>query len=164
VPRDRRAIGAMSFGGGITGWVYRDVVLRRQWMTEAEFITGLSLAQTPPGGNVTNVSVYVGNRLRGIPGVLVAPSPSDPRQAGPQTSCRRAVTLSASQNPLVAGESMAPRRVTRPTGENVPESSRSRMRSVPERTWVSAGRWARTPIRSVLARTATLVMGELVMT
>jgi chromate transporter len=66
------SIGAMSFGGGITGWVYRDVVLQRQWMTEAEFVTGLSLAQTLPGGNVTNVSVYVGNWLRGIPGALVA--------------------------------------------------------------------------------------------
>jgi chromate transporter len=66
------AIGALSFGGGITGWVYRDVVLRKQWMTDAEFVAGLALAQALPGGNVTNISVYVGNWLRGVPGALVA--------------------------------------------------------------------------------------------
>jgi chromate transporter len=65
-------IGALSFGGGITGWVYRDVVLKQKWMTEVEFVTGLALAQALPGGNVTNISVYVGNWLRGIPGAIVA--------------------------------------------------------------------------------------------
>ncbi len=66
------SIGALSFGGGITGWVYRDVVLKQKWMTEVEFVTGLALAQALPGGNVTNISVYVGNWLRGIPGAIVA--------------------------------------------------------------------------------------------
>jgi chromate transporter len=65
-------IGAFSFGGGLTGWVYREVVQQRQWMSETDFLSGLALSQILPGANVTNLAVYVGQKLRGSVGALVA--------------------------------------------------------------------------------------------
>jgi chromate transporter len=64
-------MGALSFGGGMTGWVYRTVVLKHGWLTNAEFIQALTVAQTLPGGTVANLTAYVGNRLRGIAGAGV---------------------------------------------------------------------------------------------
>jgi chromate transporter len=63
-------IGAMSFGGGLTAWVHREIALKRGWMTDAEFFTGLALCQVLPGVNVVNLSVHVGQRLRGVVGAL----------------------------------------------------------------------------------------------
>jgi chromate transporter len=64
-------MGALSFGGGMTGWVYRTVVLKHGWLTNAEFIQALTVAQTLPGGTVANLTAYVCNRLRGIAGAAV---------------------------------------------------------------------------------------------
>jgi chromate transporter len=58
-------IGLFSFGGGLAGWVYREVVTVRAWLTDEEFLSGLALAQVLPGVNV-------GQRLRGAPGAPVA--------------------------------------------------------------------------------------------
>jgi chromate transporter len=65
-------IGAFSFGGGLTGWVYREVVQQRQWISETDFLSGLALSQILPGANVTNLSVYIGQKLRGTIGALTA--------------------------------------------------------------------------------------------
>ena len=65
-------IGAFSFGGGLTGWVYREVVTQRAWMTEADFLSGLAVSQILPGANITNIAMYVGNRLRGTMGAFAA--------------------------------------------------------------------------------------------
>lgn len=64
-------MGALSFGGGMTGWVYRTVVLKHGWLTNAEFIQAMTVAQTLPGGTVANLTAYIGNRLRGVPGAAV---------------------------------------------------------------------------------------------
>ena len=64
-------IGAMSFGGGLSAWVHREFVLKRNWMTETEFLTGLALCQVLPGVNVVNLAVHVGQRLRGAIGSIV---------------------------------------------------------------------------------------------
>lgn len=64
-------IGAFSFGGGLTGWVYREVVQQRGWMSEREFASGMALSQILPGANITNLAVYVGQRLRGTVGAAV---------------------------------------------------------------------------------------------
>lgn len=64
-------IGAFSFGGGLTGWVYREVVQQRGWMSEREFASGMALSQILPGANITNLAVYVGQRLRGTAGASV---------------------------------------------------------------------------------------------
>ncbi|MBW6422254.1 chromate transporter [Rhizobium sp. XQZ8] len=64
-------IGAFSFGGGLSGWVYREVVLMRPWMTEEEFLSALAVSQILPGANITNLAVCVGLK-RGFIGASVA--------------------------------------------------------------------------------------------
>ncbi len=64
-------IGLFSFGGQVTSWIHREVVLMRGWMSHEEFLSGLALAQILPGVNSTNAAVFVGQRLRGVPGATV---------------------------------------------------------------------------------------------
>jgi chromate transporter len=65
-------IGLTSFGGGLSAWIFQQVVVRRGWMREDEFLAGLTVAQVLPGPNVINLAIYVGQRLRGIGGSVVA--------------------------------------------------------------------------------------------
>lgn len=65
-------IGLFSFGGGLTGWVYREVVTLRGWIDEDEFMSGLALSQILPGANITNLAVYIGQKLHGLAGAVVA--------------------------------------------------------------------------------------------
>jgi chromate transporter len=65
-------IGIFSFGGGLSGWVYREIVTLRAWMDEDEFMSGLAMSQVLPGANIANLSVYVGQKLRGPAGALAA--------------------------------------------------------------------------------------------
>jgi len=65
-------LGLYSFGGGISAWVHREIVDRRRWVTEAEFMSGFALAQILPGVNSTNLTIYVGQHLRGAIGAAVA--------------------------------------------------------------------------------------------
>jgi chromate transporter len=63
-------IGLTSFGGGLSAWIYREVVDRRRWLSEDEFLAGLTLSQILPGPNVINISIYIGQRLRGTVGSI----------------------------------------------------------------------------------------------
>jgi chromate transporter len=65
-------IGLTSFGGGLSGWMLREFVQARRWLSEPEFLSGLALAQAFPGVNVVNLSIWIGFRLRGSRGALVA--------------------------------------------------------------------------------------------
>jgi chromate transporter len=65
-------VGIFSFGGGLTAWLHREIVLVRKWMTDDEFFAGYSLAQIVPGVNSTNMAVYTGQHLRGALGAGVA--------------------------------------------------------------------------------------------
>jgi chromate transporter len=64
--------GFFSFGGGLTGWIHRQIVHQYHWMEEDDFLSGIALAQVLPGANVTNLCVYVGYRIRGVAGAAVA--------------------------------------------------------------------------------------------
>jgi len=64
-------MGALSFGGGLMAWVYREVVDRRRWMSGSDLMSGIALAQVLPGVNITNLSIYVGQHLRGALGAAV---------------------------------------------------------------------------------------------
>jgi chromate transporter len=64
------SIGLFSFGGGLIGWVYRDVVLMRGWLNEDEFLSRMAVSQILPGANIANLSIYVGQKLRGPLGEL----------------------------------------------------------------------------------------------
>ena len=65
-------IGLTSFGGGLSAWIYREVVTQRGWLKEDEFLGALTLGQILPGSNVVNLSIYVGYRMRGPLGSTIA--------------------------------------------------------------------------------------------
>lgn len=65
-------IGLLSFGGGLSGWVFREVVTLRGWVDEDEFMSGLAMSQILPGANVTNLAVYIGQKLFGFAGAATA--------------------------------------------------------------------------------------------
>ena len=64
-------LGMTSFGGGLSGWMNREVVQRRGWMTEEQFLAGLALTQVMPGPNAVNLACFIGQRLRGGAGLAV---------------------------------------------------------------------------------------------
>ncbi len=67
-------IGAFTFGGGwaMISLIQREVVDRRGWIEESEFLDLLALAQSMPGILAVNIAVVVGDRLRNLRGSLVA--------------------------------------------------------------------------------------------
>ena len=65
-------IGSISFGGGAVGYLRQSIVLDRGWLDDKGFLSGLELSQTLPGLNATNMGVYVGSRLRGVMGAILA--------------------------------------------------------------------------------------------
>lgn len=64
-------LGLFSFGGGLSAWLHREVVTRRGWMTEDQFFSGYSLSHIIPGVNASNLTVYIGQHLRGWRGAAV---------------------------------------------------------------------------------------------
>ena len=65
-------IGSISFGGGAVGYLRQSIVLDKGWLDDKGFLSGLELSQTLPGLNATNMGVYVGSRLRGAFGAVLA--------------------------------------------------------------------------------------------
>lgn len=67
-------IGAFTIGGGyaMVPLIEREVVHRRKWITEDDFVELLALAQSAPGVLAMNVAVFVGYRTRGYKGVFSA--------------------------------------------------------------------------------------------
>ena len=63
-------IGVFSFGGGLTPWMYREVVEVRGWMTKEQFLSGVAVSQILPGVNSTNLAIFIGQRLRGVLGAM----------------------------------------------------------------------------------------------
>ena len=63
-------IGMMSFGGGLTAWTRREVVQRRGWLDEQQFLSGYALSQLVPGATNVNLAVFIGTQMRGVPGAL----------------------------------------------------------------------------------------------
>ncbi|MBD2424354.1 chromate transporter [Cyanobium sp. FACHB-13342] len=61
-----------SFGGGLSAWSQRIVVEQRRWMTNEQFLTGLTVARLFPGPNQINMAVYIGADFHGLAGALVA--------------------------------------------------------------------------------------------
>jgi len=61
-----------AFGGGLSAWSQRIVVEERRWLSNEEFLTGLTVARLFPGANQINMAVYVGAFFHGLRGALVA--------------------------------------------------------------------------------------------
>jgi chromate transporter len=65
-------LGVMSFGGGTAGWLYREIVERRRWINNTEFLSGAALGRLMPGSGGVNLTVQVGQHLHGGSGALAA--------------------------------------------------------------------------------------------
>lgn len=67
-------IGAFTFGGGwaMISLIEREVVENRKWIPREEFLDLLAVSQSLPGILAVNISVAVGDRLRGMRGSLAA--------------------------------------------------------------------------------------------
>src|SRR4051794_18300913 len=65
-------LGVVSFGGGTAGWLYREIVERRRWINDAEFLSGAALGRLMPGSGGVNLTVQVGQHLHGGSGALAA--------------------------------------------------------------------------------------------
>lgn len=67
-------IGAFTFGGGwaMISIIQREVVDKHHWIEKDEFLDLLAVAQSLPGILAVNISVSVGDKLRGLRGSTVA--------------------------------------------------------------------------------------------
>ena len=67
-------IGAFTFGGGwaMISIIEREVVDKHQWLRRDEFLDLLAVAQSLPGILAVNISVVVGDKLRGLKGAIAA--------------------------------------------------------------------------------------------
>jgi len=65
-------IGALTFGGGyaMIPVIQHELIERKRWISSEEFVELLAIAQTSPGPISLNTGVFVGYKLRGIPGAL----------------------------------------------------------------------------------------------
>jgi chromate transporter len=64
-------IGATSFGG-VVPYLRGSLVTKRHWIDDKEFVEMLSISQSLPGLNATNMAILVGQKLRGWLGSVVA--------------------------------------------------------------------------------------------
>jgi len=64
-------IGATSFGG-VVPYLRESLVARRQWIDDRQFVEMLSISQSLPGLNATNMAILVGEKLRGALGSVAA--------------------------------------------------------------------------------------------
>src|SRR5271165_1276837 len=67
-------LGTTAFGGPAAHIAMMDeeVVRRRRWLTEQEFLDYLSAVNFIPGPNSTEMAIHIGHRLAGWPGLIVA--------------------------------------------------------------------------------------------
>jgi chromate transporter len=64
-------IGASSFGG-VVPYLRGHLVTKSQWLRDKEFVELLSISQSLPGLNATNIAILVGQKLSGALGAIVA--------------------------------------------------------------------------------------------
>ena len=65
-------VGLVSVGGGGSAHIHAEVVDRRQWLTEDEFVEAMTVARTLPGTNVSNLAAFTGAHLAGWRGAVSA--------------------------------------------------------------------------------------------
>lgn len=58
-------IGATSFGGGVVAYLRDTLVRKKKWFDDVEFLEIMSISNTLPGLNATNVAILAGDRLGG---------------------------------------------------------------------------------------------------
>ncbi len=63
-------LGALGFGGpvALVGFMHRDLVEKRQWVSESDYREGLALAQLAPGPLAAQLAIYLGYVHHGVIG------------------------------------------------------------------------------------------------
>jgi chromate transporter len=75
-------LGTIGFGGpvALTGYMHRDLVEQRRWISEEEYKEGLALAQLAPGPLAAQLAIYLGYARHGLLGATLVgvafPAPS----------------------------------------------------------------------------------------
>jgi chromate transporter len=66
-------LGAVGFGGpvALVGYMHRDLVEQRKWISEADYKEGLALAQLMPGPLAAQLAIYLGYVHYGIRGATL---------------------------------------------------------------------------------------------
>lgn len=66
-------LGTIGFGGPVAliGYMHRDLVERRKWISESEYKEGLTLAQLMPGPLAAQLAIYLGYVHYGVLGATV---------------------------------------------------------------------------------------------
>ena len=67
-------IGAFTLGGGVAmiPLIEREVVYKHKWIDDEDFLDMISIAQSAPGLIAVNVAIFIGHRIAGIRGSIVA--------------------------------------------------------------------------------------------
>ena len=65
-------IALASFGGGLSAWSREVLVVEKEWMGEAEFLSAMTMCRILPGANQVNMAVFAGSKMRGLPGAAAA--------------------------------------------------------------------------------------------
>lgn len=67
-------IGAFTIGGGyaMIPIIEKDIVEDKKWISHEEFLDLIAVAQSCPGVFAINISVFIGYKLLGTPGALLA--------------------------------------------------------------------------------------------
>jgi chromate transporter len=65
-------IALASFGGGLSAWSREVLVVEKQWMGEAEFLSAMTMCRILPGANQVNMAVFAGSKMRGLLGAAAA--------------------------------------------------------------------------------------------
>jgi chromate transporter len=65
-------IALASFGGGLSAWSREVLVVEKEWMGEAEFLSAMTMCRILPGANQVNMAVFAGSKMRGLPGAVAA--------------------------------------------------------------------------------------------
>lgn len=67
-------VGLFSFGGGYAALplIEEQVIHQNNWLTNTEFIDIITISQMTPGPIAINTSTFVGTKVAGIPGSIIA--------------------------------------------------------------------------------------------
>ena len=67
-------LGSIGFGGpvALVGYMHRDLVEGRKWISEADYKEGLTLSQLMPGPLAAQLGIYLGYVHYGITGATLA--------------------------------------------------------------------------------------------
>lgn len=65
-------IGAFTIGGGyaMISIIQNEVVVKRKWIPEDQFVDLIAVAQSCPGVFAANISIFVGYKMRKTPGAI----------------------------------------------------------------------------------------------